>query len=69
MRPPPDEGGEHENNKSTQYTYTYDTNDDGTLKVVITLERGGSCKYNLRADGNKVKKVIDDAAKRCLAEN
>ncbi|KAJ2983995.1 hypothetical protein NQ176_g281 [Zarea fungicola] len=62
----PSAGGDEE---PIQYTYTYDTNDDGTLKVVINLERGGSCKYNLRADGYQIKKVIDGAAKRCHDEH
>ncbi|OBT54037.1 hypothetical protein VE04_03542 [Pseudogymnoascus sp. 24MN13] len=60
--------GEAITQDGVHYTYTYDTNDDGTLKVTITLKEGGTCTYNLRADGNYLQTVIKDAAKRCIKE-
>lgn len=60
-----DKGGDKEN---TAYNYSYDTNKDGSLKVTVTLQKGGSCTYDIKADGKKVPEVVAEAAKRCLAE-
>lgn len=60
-----DNSGDHE---SAAYNYTYDTNKDGSLKVTVTLQRGGSCTYDIKADGEKVQDAISEAAKKCLAE-
>lgn len=54
--------------RSTQYNFNYDTNKDGTLKVTIMLQRGGSCTYDIKADGKDVQAVVDEAAARCLKE-
>lgn len=51
-----------------RYTYAYKTNHDGTLNVTIYLERGGSCTYDLQADGKDVQAVIKDAAEKCVKE-
>lgn len=61
----PENGGAKKNNR---YSFNYDTNRDGSLKVTITLDRGGSCTYNLKADGKDVESAIKEAAKKCLAE-
>ncbi|KAM9873288.1 hypothetical protein VDGL01_12635, partial [Verticillium dahliae] len=53
---------------SNGYTYTYDANEDGTLMVTISLQNGGHCTYNLKADGKSVADVISAAAKRCFDE-
>ncbi|KAI5458908.1 hypothetical protein BGZ63DRAFT_406227 [Mariannaea sp. PMI_226] len=66
VRPP--NVGDGSEKLNTHYTYTYDSNTDGSLKVTITLDRGGSCTYNLRSDGKKIKSIIDDAATKCFAD-
>lgn len=57
------------NSKNNRYSFTYDTNKDGSLKVEITLDRGGTCTYNLQADGKPIKEVVNEAAKKCLDKN
>lgn len=56
------------NVEDTQYNFNYGTNKDGTLKIDITLNRGGVCNYaSVPADGKDIKAVIDAVAKKCLA--
>ena len=76
VEPPPPHGdkkpGDGDNNGSdhenTAYNYSYDTNQDGSLKITITLQKGGSCTYNLKPEGTTVQDVVSEAAKKCLAE-
>ncbi|KAK2612485.1 hypothetical protein QQS21_001423 [Conoideocrella luteorostrata] len=52
---------------STRYTYKYDTNEDGTLKVDVELQQGGKCTYNLKAEkGKSTRDLIKKAAQMCL---
>ncbi|KAL2201670.1 hypothetical protein CC79DRAFT_1338683 [Sarocladium strictum] len=62
-------GDNNNNNNSNRYSFKYDTNNDGSLKVTINLARGGSCTYDIKADGEDLKSAVGKAAKRCLDEN
>jgi hypothetical protein len=59
----------NDNSSSTAYNYNYTTNKDGTLKVVITLSRGGSCTYNVDANGKQISDVVSSKAQQCLDSN
>ncbi|KAK3196596.1 hypothetical protein K4F52_000478 [Lecanicillium sp. MT-2017a] len=61
-------GGDNGDSSSGQYTYTFNTGSDGTLTIEITLNSGGSCKTNVKADGKKVPEVIKEEAKKCIAQ-
>ncbi|KAJ3477835.1 hypothetical protein NLG97_g8730 [Lecanicillium saksenae] len=54
-----------------QYTYTYTTNADGTLKVVITLKGNGAvCTHDsIKADPKQdIHALVAEEAKKCVAE-
>ncbi|ODA78898.1 hypothetical protein RJ55_04488 [Drechmeria coniospora] len=50
---------------SVAFSYSYSTNQDGTLKVKVSLKNGKSCTYDLKADGKLLKDVIADAGHKC----
>jgi hypothetical protein len=64
-----DNDGSNSGKGSNRYSFKYDTNTDGSLQVTIDLERGGSCTYDIEADGGDLKSAVGKAAKRCLDEN
>lgn len=70
---PPSKGDKGDSNgsqsSSAQYSYTYNTNQDGTLKIDITLASGATCTSNEDPKGKELKDIIQDAATKCRNKN